>query len=209
MNNEDKRAIKAVLFDFGGVVAEEGFRDGLKAIAICQGLDPEAVHRAGIEAVYHSRYVLGKASETDFWQLMRERTGLCGQDEKLTNEILSRFVVRPCMLELARTLRHQGLLTAILSDQTDWLNRLDARDKFSSAFDYVFNSYHLGKGKRDPTLFDDIVQRLSIRPAQAVFVDDAPDNVERAHVCGLHALLYRDCERLEYELDALLGTATN
>jgi putative hydrolase of the HAD superfamily len=33
--------IKAVLFDFGGVLAEEGFREGLKAIGVKNGLDPD------------------------------------------------------------------------------------------------------------------------------------------------------------------------
>ncbi len=205
MNNDDQRPIKAVLFDFGGVLAEEGFRDGLKAIATRQGLDPEAVHRAGMETVYDSGYVLGKGTEADFWRLMRERARLRGRDEELTNEILSRFVVRPDMLKLAGALRSQRLLTAILSDQTDWLDQLDARAHFSRAFDYVFNSYRLGKGKRDATLFDDIVQQLAIRPPQAVFIDDAPDNVARAQACGLRALLYRDRERLEMELGAILG----
>ena len=34
--------IKAVLFDFGGVLAEEGFRQGLMAIAGQYDLDPQA-----------------------------------------------------------------------------------------------------------------------------------------------------------------------
>lgn len=35
-------AIRAVLFDFGGVLAEEGFRIGLRAIARLNSLDPES-----------------------------------------------------------------------------------------------------------------------------------------------------------------------
>ena len=34
--------IKTVIFDFGGVLAEEGFREGLLAIARENGLDPDA-----------------------------------------------------------------------------------------------------------------------------------------------------------------------
>jgi putative hydrolase of the HAD superfamily len=33
--------IKVVFFDFGGVLAEEGFREGLLAIARHHGLDPQ------------------------------------------------------------------------------------------------------------------------------------------------------------------------
>lgn len=203
MSQSRRHPIRAILFDFGGVLAEEGFRDGLQAIATRQGLDPEAMHRAGMAAIYDSGYVLGRASAADFWRLMRERTGLYGQDTELTDEILSRFVARSWALELVKRLRRRGLLTAILSDQTDWLDRLNARDNFFKAFDYVFNSYRLGKGKHDPSLFDDVVHWLAIRPEQAVFIDDAPDNIERARTRGLRALLYQNRRRLEEDLDTI------
>ena len=35
--------IKAVLFDFGGVLAEEGFRNGLLELGRRQGLNPQTV----------------------------------------------------------------------------------------------------------------------------------------------------------------------
>ena len=37
------QSIKAVLLDYGGVIAEEGFRNELAAMAREQGLDPKAV----------------------------------------------------------------------------------------------------------------------------------------------------------------------
>ena len=205
MDQSENRLIKAVLFDFGGVIADEGFRDGLRAIAIQQGLDPDILHRAGIDAVYESGFVTGRASEADFWCMMRERTDLQGEDDELTKYILSLFVVRPWVLKLIEHLRNLGLITAILSDQTDWLDRLNERDGFMLAFDYVFNSYWLGKGKRDPTLFDDVVNQLSILPEEAVFIDDAPDNIDRARSRGLHTHLYINRKRLEEELAMILN----
>jgi len=38
------RAIDTVLVDFGGVLADEGFRDGLAAIGRLSGLDDSAAH---------------------------------------------------------------------------------------------------------------------------------------------------------------------
>lgn len=37
--------IKAIIFDFGGVLAKEGFREGLKSIAEKNGLDPSQVFK--------------------------------------------------------------------------------------------------------------------------------------------------------------------
>lgn len=101
--------VTTVIFDYGGVLAEEGFREGLFELARRQGLDPIAVHGAGMEAVYASGYVLGTGSQSAFWQSLRERTGLRGSDRELSNLILDRFVLRPRMMETVRALRRRGI----------------------------------------------------------------------------------------------------
>lgn len=197
--------IRAVYFDFGGVLATEGFHEGFFAIARSQGLDPEEFFQTAREAVYESGYITGKGGESDFWELLRHRSGVHGGDAELTAACLDRFRIRPGMLELVRSLRALGIATAILSDQTDWLERLDAREPFYREFDRVFNSYRLGKGKRDASLFDDAVRALGVAPAAAVFIDDDPGNVSRAAGRGLHALLFRDEVSLRRDLARLLG----
>lgn len=197
--------LRAVLFDFGGVLAEEGFRDGLFAIARRQGLDPLLVHREGMNAVYDTGYVLGQGSEADFWRALRRRTGISGDDAELRREILARFVLRPAVLAAVRALRQRGLIVAILSDQTDWLEWLDARDGFFTDFDRVFNSYRLAKGKRDPSAFADALRALQVAPPEALFVDDMPQNVERAAAQGLRTILAADEAGLLAELARLTG----
>ena len=67
--------IRAVLFDFGGVVAEEGFSNGLESLAREQGLTVRDMTAEGMRAVYESGFVLGKGTEFAFWSLVRRRTG--------------------------------------------------------------------------------------------------------------------------------------
>jgi putative hydrolase of the HAD superfamily len=204
-SKELKPSIQAVLFDYGGVLAEEGFREGLKNIARWHGLDPEAFHRLGGEVVYDSGYVVGRGDEPDFWNLMCRRSGLPSYESRFTDEILRRFVLRPTMLAAVRSLSRRGYRTAILSDQTDWLERLDARDRFFEEFDQVFNSYRLGKGKRDPSIFDDTLRELNVEPAQALFIDDNAGHVARAAGRGLHTILFHDQQQALVEMAQILG----
>ena len=44
--------VDVIWFDFGGVLAEEGFREGLRAIAEGNGLEPEAFIETGFDLVY-------------------------------------------------------------------------------------------------------------------------------------------------------------
>lgn len=177
--------IKAVLLDFGGVLAEEGFQQGLSAIAEKFGLDQKRFFQLANEAVYNSGYVTGTGSENDYWNAVREHSGIMATDEELRQEILSRFIPRNWMLETVRTMHRQGLVTAILSDQSDWLDQLDCRYHFFQYFDGVFNSFHLGKTKRDPTIFTDTLQELKVKAGETLFVDDNIGHIDRAAAAGL------------------------
>ena len=155
--------------------------------------------------MYDSGFVLGRGSAEQFWALLRQRSGLLGEDDALSARILAGFVPRPAMLAEVERLRAAGYLTGILSDQTHWLDELDRRHHFMAAFDRVYNSYHLGKGKRDPSLFADVASDLGLAPGGLLFIDDAPGNVERARAAGLRNLLFTDQAGCITELRRLLG----
>lgn len=193
-------AIEAVLFDFGGVLSEEGFRNGLRAIARLNGIDEDTFVRAANDAVHKCGYVVGKVPESAYWEILRETTGIRGDDQYLRNEILSRFRLREWMFETVKRLKVFGVRVGILSDQTNWLDELDARDNFFREFDYVFNSYHMGKSKKDPGHFTDIVRILKIENDKVLFIDDDPGNCERARQAGLRVIHYRDREQFLHEI---------
>jgi putative hydrolase of the HAD superfamily len=199
--------IRVVLFDYGGVFAEEGFHQGMRAIAKMQGHDPDAFFEAARHAVYETGYVVGRANEAQFWSALRRRYPLAGDDATLASFVLERFRIRPAMLEAVRRLRGWGIRCALLTDQTDWLDRLEARDHFFGEFDRIYNSYRLGKSKRDAGLFDDVLADLHLPAAAVAFIDDTAGHVERARSRGLQALRFVETHQCLDELGSLLGLA--
>ena len=103
--------IKAVIFDFGGVIAEEGFQEGLYAIARKFGLDQKRFFQLANEAVYSSGYVTGTGSEHDYWNDVRRHSNIVAPDDELRQEILSRFIPREWLLETVKSLKQQGIFT--------------------------------------------------------------------------------------------------
>jgi putative hydrolase of the HAD superfamily len=176
------------LFDFGGVIAEEGFRRALVAAARRYGLDTEKLPRQAMDAVYESGFVLGTGGELEFWQALQEKMPFPESFDAFRAEVMAGFALRPEMLALVDELRSAELTVAILSDQTHWLDELDRREGFFRHFDRVFNSYYLGKGKRDPSIFLDVIGELGCRAAEALFVDDSEGHVRRARGEGLQAI---------------------
>ncbi|MFA9462206.1 HAD family hydrolase [Thiohalorhabdus sp. Cl-TMA] len=200
-------AIEWVLLDYGGVVADEGLKAGLQALARHHGLDPEQVTSHSTDAVYDSGYVTGTGSEADFWRILGERTGLWVEPLEGADAVLPRFRLRSWMLAWVRRLREAGIRVGLLTDQTDWLQRLDRRDGFLAEFDRVYNSYRMGKGKQDPTLFDDVVADLGVDPGRVLFIDDASGHVERARSRGLQARMYEERAAVEQALEAVRANA--
>jgi len=183
-------SIKAVLLDYGGVIADEGFQNGLRALAREQGIDAKKMMDVAHLGVYETGFILGTGTEAMFWAYMREHTGLKGIDEELSQRILDGFILRSWMMARVRHWRARGIITGILSDQSPWLDQLDERDHFYKDFDHVFNSYNIGKGKRDPSLFPDITERLALAPDEILFVDDSKRNIEHAQSAGWQTIYY-------------------
>lgn len=193
--------LKAVIFDFGGVLAEEGFREGLLSIGRKNGLDPLRFFQTADRLIYETGYLTGRADEATFWNALRRTTGIGGSDRELRTEILTRFVLRPAMISGAQRLRSTGLAVAILSDQTNWLDEINAGTPFFGHFDAVFNSFRIHKSKRDPSVFRDVCTNLNIRPGEALFVDDNIDHIERASKEGLHVIHFRDFQSFREQLE--------
>jgi putative hydrolase of the HAD superfamily len=177
--------ISGVILDFGGVIAEEGFQEGLYAIADRFGLDRKRFFQLANDTVYKSGYVTGTCTENDYWNELRLHSNISAPDDELRQEILSRFIPRQWMLGEVDTMHQQGLVTAILSDQSDWLDLLDEKYQFYKYFDAVFNSFHLGKTKRDPATFTDTLSALDLYAEETLFVDDNIGHIDRAAALGL------------------------
>jgi len=60
-----QNVIRAILFDFGGVIAEEGFWKGLRVIGMKNGIDPDEFFRTVDALIYETGYLIGKADEAN------------------------------------------------------------------------------------------------------------------------------------------------
>ena len=182
--------IRVVLFDFGGVLAEEGYREGLEAVARRNALDPGAFFALAARLIYETGHIVGRCDEKTYVDALTAASGIRETRGELRQLLLDGFTLRPAMIALADRLRARGLVTGILSDQTGWLDEIDARDGRFRHFDHVFNSYHIGMAKDDPRTFAEVCRRIGAPPAETAFVDDNPGNVERAAAEGLRAIRY-------------------
>ena len=202
-------SVRAVVFDIGGVLErteppgafaarwrgrlgldEAAFRDALRAV------DPGGVIETGglPESVYMRRYaeVLGLTPEQaaqwsrDMWDWY------CGE---LDTELAAYLAgLRP------------RLRTGILSSSADGARREEqSRYGFEDLVDTIVYSHELGIAKPDPRAYRAVCDRLAVRPAEAVFLDDTPAAVDGARAVGMRAVLHTGARASIAAIDALIG----
>ncbi len=200
-NKKTEYNIKLFLFDFGGVIAEEGFKQGLYSISRENNINAQEFYSAVCSIISDCGYLTGDADEKTFWQEVRQKFSLSGTDAYLSNQILSRFTVRGWVLEIIKQLRDQKVLTAILSDQTDWLDRLNNKYDFFKYFDRVFNSFYLKQSKHNGwEIYDTVLNEMRIPANSVLFIDDNEKNIKNAEETGLNTILFKDRESFETKI---------
>lgn len=197
--------IKAVFFDFGGVIAEEGWENGLKDIALFHQFDGKKFFDDACDVLWSTGYMYGRATEVEFWEGLGERYHFSMDVDQMRRQIFDRFRVRPQVIELIEDIKDAGYRLAILSDQTNWLDTLNEEYQFYPLFEKIYNSYYLGKGKKDISVFTEVCADFGVKPSEVLFVDDNAGHIERAEQSGLSVCHFNDVENKILEIEKLLN----
>ncbi|QQQ75671.1 HAD-IA family hydrolase [Saccharothrix sp. 6-C] len=107
----------------------------------------------------------------------------------------------PPLLAATRQARHQGILTAMLSN-ADFLWRPPAG--WEDLFDVVITSGDVGLAKPDRRIYLLAAERLGLPAAECVFVDDLAVNVRGAAAAGMVGVHHQSVRATLEELEILL-----
>ncbi len=105
------------------------------------------------------------------------------------------------MRELVRDLREICRL-AVLSNFTADLNQVLEQLGLLPSFELIVNSALVGLKKPDAKIYEIACHRLSVEPAEAVFIDDNAANVTAAQSIGMRGLVFSSAGALRSELCA-------
>lgn len=108
------------------------------------------------------------------------------------------------VVEVLGELRTRGIpLYAVTNFSAETFPSQLERFEFLSWFDGIVVSGVEGVMKPDPRIFRILLERYSVAPESAVFIDDVAANAEAARPFGIHPIHYRNPETLRAELVAL------
>jgi HAD superfamily hydrolase (TIGR01509 family) len=205
--------IKAVLFDYGGVLNESGTTGSVqRVLAQVYKCDPDTID---IEQLHHD-FLRGLITKQAYFKGIHERYGHSQPmiDETVYEGQNEAFFIR-CqpVYDLAERLRANGIKTGILSNiysiTADTLRERGLYD----GFDPVVLSYQEKVAKPDRAFFEAALGKLDLPGDQVIFVDDQERFREVAESLGMRFVtavspdqIVKDVEQLvEQENGVRLG----
>lgn len=200
-------SLKAVIFDFGGVLVRTRSRDLRTAWEQRLGLAPGTASAIVFDGERGRAAQHGWVTDADHWRWIGQQ--LAVDDATLADfrrDFFSEDFLDLDLIAYIDRLRAGGYHLGLLSNAGD-----NARHIFTEVypvlphFDSVTISAEEGVMKPDPRIFQVALARAGVQPREAVFVDDVAENVEGARAVGMLGVHFRDPVVAISELAALTG----
>lgn len=198
------REIKGVIFDYGGVISHPQNKDCIKRmLQLLNCNDPELFDNLYYK--YRHEYDLGIFDGAMFWTKVIEDFGLEPSDGLIKQlheqDVLSWTEINQEILECIATLRNNQIKLAILSNMPpNVLEEIHQKFKWLNQFDACIFSCELGKVKPNPDIYRYCLDRLGLKPNEAVFIDDTSKNITGAENVGLNTIWYQNYPEFKQSL---------
>lgn len=184
-------SIKAVIFDWGGVLMRTVDREPRlrwdRRLMVPDGTVESIVH--GTEAWEQAQR--GEIGIDEYWETVRLRLGLTSTMlSELRRDFYSGDQLDENLVMLISILRTKNIRTGLLSNNSIELLDEIVSKQLDRLFDKVVISAQIGKMKPDPDIYHIVLRQLGVAYEQALFIDDAQQNIDGALVLGMSAVLF-------------------
>jgi glucose-1-phosphatase len=197
--------IRAVFFDFGGVIVRTEFQAPRQHLAERLGLDYEHLVKAVFDSETGLQASTGQISEEEHWAAVMRCLHLpASQTQAVRDEFFAGDIIDTCLLGFLRGIRKHTKV-GLISNAWSGLRPYIVSRKFEDVFDDMVISAEVGVMKPDARIFQMALERLGVTASESVFVDDFPENVEGARAVGMQAVHFRQPEQALKELKYLFA----
>ena len=206
--------IRAVMFDIGGIL--EVIPEGGDPATRFPAFDAAWNARLGLPAGTLSERLgaldedgaLGRCTYEEWCARLQQLTGMSAPDlEEYLAGFWDIYMGEPNeeLIAYLRALRPRYRTAILTNSFVGARAQEEARYGFTSLVDVAIYSDEEGVRKPDPRIFALAAARLGIPPAEIVFLDDVPANVDAARACGLRAVHFGGNRQAIAEIEALLN----
>ncbi|MFO1239525.1 MAG: HAD-IA family hydrolase [Sphingomonadaceae bacterium] len=209
--------LKAVIWDFGGVVTSSPF-DAFTRYESERGLPANTIRQINATDPDSNAWARFERAEIDakaFDSLFAEEAARIGHDIRGADVLaLLSGDVRPAMVSAIDTIKASGLRTGCITNNVPaghgagmalTLGKAETIGAIMARFDHVIESSKAGIRKPDPRIYLMMCEALSVDPAHCVYLDDLGINCKPAAALGMRAIKVVSEAQALADLEAAVG----
>ena len=168
------------------------------------GIARDSINRIMFEDPAWQDALVGRLTMKAFWYRIGPSLGLDRRDsiDAFRRRYYRDEAVNPEVMQVIRRLDGHYRL-AVLSNHPPGLEQWLVDWGIRNHFQVVFCSGDEGCAKPDPAAYRSTLDRLGVKPAEAVFIDDTEGHVLAARGLGIHGIVFTDGRQLVRELERL------
>ncbi|MFH0917914.1 MAG: HAD family phosphatase [Candidatus Omnitrophota bacterium] len=196
--------IKVLLFDLGRVLVDfDHLRSAQRISAFCSKT-PRQIYDLFFESQATIAFEAGKITPEDFYLQVKQMLDLklsYDSFEPIWNDIFFLSSDNRSVFGLVNALR-TNYKTAMLSNinilHYEYLKR---NFPVFGVFDQIFLSFQLGLIKPDKKIYNLVIRKLKVSPAEIFYTDDRPELVQSAKSLGMSGCVFTKFNQLISDLE--------
>jgi len=209
---EPRRPIRAVVFDFGGVIITP-ITTGIARIAERHRAEPRAMVEVLIgpdvtgDHPWH-RAERGELAVADIQAGLAAYAAAAGvrlAGDEIEVLLVPAYSINQPVLDRVDGLRRAGIRTGLLTNTFAEFRPTLERDLDLTMFDAVVESYAVGARKPEPAIYEAMAEALGVDHDEIVFLDDFRQNLAPAEALGWRTIHVTDVADGVAELDQMIG----
>ncbi len=198
-------SIRAVFFDFGGVIMRTEYQAPRQKLAERFNMDYDEIDKAVFGSDSARRASLGEITEDEHWAAVLKRFKQPASEAKnFRDQFFGGDMIDRHLVEYIRSL-HSNFHTGLISNAWSGLRDFLAKEKLLDLFDTVIISAEVYTSKPSAKIYDLALEHARVGADEAVFVDDMPENILACQKIGMTGVLFNDPEKSLARLNRVLN----
>jgi epoxide hydrolase-like predicted phosphatase len=194
---KDKKEIKAVIFDLGGVIMDI---DHLETITRATGRKFKKPWKKAL-AVTLDRWKKARINpkhDGAFWRDIAHALQITeAQLQREFRMIPKQF---PEVIRLVRKLQKRYVIGMMSNQIESWHHMLMDRWNLAPLFNPIVTSYATRSAKPDPKIYKHLLRKLKLVPHTCLYIDDREPNLIPAQRLGMHTIHFKNPKQLIRDL---------
>ncbi len=188
--------IKAIIFDFGGVLVSDPSLKLNQKVAKIFAINPKLltkIYRGQNLKNFERGLINARVFRNNLKKQLQKQTGKkvsLAQIKLFEKTLTDQFVPYPRFFNYVKSLKKHRRIVMLTNNIPTFMRVWYRRFKLKRIFPAIITSYTAGTRKPGIAIYRYCCRKINLQPSECLFIDDQPKNITGARKAGLKAVRF-------------------